>query len=94
MQPGGRIEMTLTSEQARHYYDRFVAKQDRQGWYEDAALSWLLDHGDFNDASCLLEIGCGTGRFAQTLLEEAMAANAGYTGLDISPAMLAAARNR
>ena len=86
--------MTLTSEQARHYYDRFVAKQDRQGWYEDAALAWLLAHGAFDGALSLLEIGCGTGRFALRLREEAMASNAAYTGLDISPAMLAAARDR
>lgn len=80
--------------QARRYYDRFAAKQDRQGWYEDAALAKLLEWGDFGRAEAVLEAGCGTGRFAAHILAQAARPDLRYTGLDISSEMLKRARGR
>jgi len=85
---------TLNSTEARAYYERFAQNQESQGWYEDAALDWLARHGDFGQAKSLLEIGCGTGRFAQQLLTRHSPDGARYVGLDISWAMLTSARDR
>ena len=84
----------LTPEQARAYYDRNAHRQDAQGWYEDAALERLVALGDFSNASDVLELGCGTGRLAQRLLRDHLTTHARYTGIDISPSMLARAGTR
>lgn len=80
--------MTLTSQEAQAYYNQHAAKQNRQGWYEDAALDWLCEHGQFEHADCILEVGCGTGRFAARLRKDLLSADATYCGYDISDAML------
>ena len=84
----------LTPEEARLHYDRNAGKQDRQGWYEDDALARLIAHCQFEHAQAVLELGCGTGKFAETLLRRHLPDYAKYTGLDISPAMLARAASR
>jgi ubiquinone/menaquinone biosynthesis C-methylase UbiE len=85
---------TLTSDEARRYYERFALKQDRQGWYEEAALDWLVAHGRFDQAENVLEIGCGTGQLAAKLIGQHMPDHARYTGLDISAEMLRISRER
>ncbi len=85
---------TLTPAQARQHYDAHAHKQDAQGWYEDSALERLIALGDFGTADDVLEVGCGTGKFATTLLREHLPAHATYIGVDISPAMLARAGTR
>ena len=55
-----RRDRTLDLEQARAFYDRFGARQDRQAFYEDA----------FERARGVPEFGCGTGRFAEVLVAE------------------------
>lgn len=84
----------LTRAEARACYDRIGCWQDRQGWYEDAALARLLAHGDFGQTRRVLEVGCGTGRLAARLLHGHMPAEARYLGLEQSPVMagLTAAR--
>lgn len=84
----------LTPEEIRLYYERNVPKQDKQGWYEDDAFSRLIANGQFERAQAVLELGCGTGRFAEMLLRRHLPEYARYTGLDISPAMLARAAAR
>lgn len=84
----------LTPEEVRLFYERNVPKQDRQGWYEDDAFDRLVAHGRFDSAQAVLEAGCGTGRFAEMLLRHHLPDHARYTGLDISPAMLARAARR
>lgn len=86
--------MILSSEHARRYYEAHAGKQDRQGWYEDAALERLTALGQFEEASRILELGCGTGRFAELLLHSHLAEDAQYQGFDIAPAMLARAGSR
>ena len=85
---------TLSHSQARAFYDGFGARQDRQGWYEDAALRELIAHADFAQAGLVLEFGCGTGRFAASLLAGPLADDARWLGLDISRTMAGLARDR
>lgn len=78
----------LTQEQTIAYYDRFGAKQDWQAYYEDIALSELIRHGRFEQATRVIEFGCGTGRFAQSLLADHLSPQATYWGCDVSRTML------
>lgn len=79
---------TLSREDARRFYDRFGAKQDRQGFYEDAALDWLVRHGNFAAAQAVFELGCGTGRLAARLLSEHLPPSARYVAIDLSSTMV------
>ena len=85
---------TLTHEQARAFYDRFGSRQDRQGFYEDAAVADLIAHARFAEARAVFEFGCGTGRFAHLLLTDHLAREATYRGIDISATMVGLARDR
>jgi ubiquinone/menaquinone biosynthesis C-methylase UbiE len=84
----------LTPDEARAHYDRNAGKQDGQGWYEDDAFDRLIALGNFARAQAVVEAGCGTGRFAERLLRDHLPEHARYTGIDISPAMLARAASR
>jgi len=82
----------LTPSAVKQFYDRFGARQDRQGFYEDAALDDLVAHADFPGAGAIVEFGCGTGRFAERVL--AQASSARYVGFDVSTTMVELARGR
>lgn len=84
----------LTRDQARRVYDRIGARQDTQAFYEDRATALLIEHGEFGSAHRVLELGCGTGRFALRLLSEHLPADAHYRALDLSPTMVRLARER
>jgi ubiquinone/menaquinone biosynthesis C-methylase UbiE len=84
----------LSHEQAKAFYDRFGKKQDWQNFYEDVATAALLRNGVFDKAGAVLEFGCGTGRFAERLLEEYLPKKARYVGVDISKTMVALAKKR
>ena len=84
----------LTRQQARNFYDRFGRRQDRQAFYENVALKRLLELGDFGSAEAIVEFGCGTGKFAQNLLEEHLPENATYIGFDLSETMVQLTRKR
>jgi ubiquinone/menaquinone biosynthesis C-methylase UbiE len=90
----GNPERTLTRAEARAFYDRFGAGLDSQGFYEDAALDILVQHGDFENAAAVFELGCGTGRFAPRLLASYLPPTARYRGIDVSPTMVGLARER
>ena len=79
---------TISREQARRFYDRMGAKQDTQYFYEKHALDRLLAYGAFEHALAVVELGCGTGRFARSLLQEKLPGEATYWGCDISPTMV------
>lgn len=87
-------ERTLTRAEARAFYDRFGARQDSQGFYEDSALDILVQRGDFENAAAVFELGCGTGRLAARLLVAYLPPTARYRGIDVSPTMVALARER
>jgi ubiquinone/menaquinone biosynthesis C-methylase UbiE len=84
----------LTYRQAKAFYDRFGKKQDWQRFYEDVATGALISNGEFEKAGSVLEFGCGTGRFAERLLDRHLPANAKYVGVDISETMVALAKER
>jgi ubiquinone/menaquinone biosynthesis C-methylase UbiE len=86
--------MALTRAQAKTFYDRFGSKQDAQSFYEDAALDDLIAHASFEQANAVVELGCGTGRFALRLLAKHLPASATYLGTDLSQTMIDLARQR
>ena len=83
----------FTADDAKRFYDRFGAKQDLQ-FYENAALEHLLAHADFEHASSVFELGCGTGRLAERLLRERLPPAARYVGVDVSTTMTQLAEQR
>ncbi|MCG8692458.1 MAG: class I SAM-dependent methyltransferase [Minwuiales bacterium] len=86
--------MTLPRAEVRAVYDRFGARQDSQSWYEDAALTELTAQGRFDTAQTVLELGCGTGRYAAMLLNAHLPPHATYSGLDLSGTMIDLATER
>lgn len=84
----------LSRTETRRFYDRFGARQDRQAFYEDAALDVVIERGAFDTARAVVELGCGTGRFAERLLAERLDAEATYRGFDLSGTMVGLASSR
>ncbi len=84
----------LTRQQARDFYDRFGRRQDRQAFYERRAVDRLVELGDFGNAEAVVEFGCGTGTFAQRLMESELPGNATYAGFDLSATMADLTRKR
>ncbi|MEZ4359462.1 MAG: class I SAM-dependent methyltransferase [Kofleriaceae bacterium] len=85
---------TLTHEEAKAFYDKFGRKQDRQAFYEEAALEVLIANSALDQARSVVEFGCGTGRLARALLERHLAEDAQYLGTDLSSTMVAIASER
>lgn len=85
---------TLSPTEARRVYDRIGRKQDTQAFYEDRATSQLVAHLDLGTAYAVFEFGCGTGRFAQSLLLNHLPETATYRAVDVSPVMVALAQQR
>lgn len=86
--------MPLDAGQARRFYDRVGRWQDTQRFYEHAVIARLVAAGDFAGARAVFELGCGTGRFADSLLARELSGDARYLGVDVSPVMVTAARRR
>lgn len=84
----------LSRKDVQRFYDRFGSKQDSQAFYEDAALEIMMAHAHFETAQSVYEFGCGTGRFAEQLLQKALPATACYSGSDISQVMISLAEQR
>ena len=84
----------LSHNEARTFYDRFGKRQDSQGFYEDRPVADMIAHGDFARARTTYEFGCGTGKFAESLLDNHLAADSKYHGVDISSTMIGLARKR
>jgi ubiquinone/menaquinone biosynthesis C-methylase UbiE len=89
-----RNERVLSHEQAKTFYDRFGSKQDLQRLYEDPAIRVLVAHADFEHARSVVELGCGTGRFAEMLLRDRLSSSATYLGVDVSSTMVHLAASR
>ncbi|MEP0070680.1 class I SAM-dependent methyltransferase [Pyruvatibacter sp.] len=75
-------------------YNRFGAKQDTQGWYEDEPLAEMKRQMAFETADGVLELGMGTGRLAHEVVTELTPRGTRYLGLDLSPVMVNLGRNR
>ena len=78
----------ISHEQARRFYDRIGRAQDARPVSERRALDALAAQGDFEHAAAVVELGCGTGRFAARLLRDRLPGDATYLGLDVSPRMI------
>ena len=79
---------TLTTEQAKKYYDNFGEKQDRQGFYENKPIEIMFKEGEFEKARKIFEFGCGTGKKASELFTNKLTDICTYTGQDISDTMV------
>lgn len=77
----------LSPHQAAAVYDRIGRLQDTQRIFETPALARLTSDGLLAEARSVIEIGCGTGRFARRLLADVCHPECSYTGLDVSPQM-------
>ena len=86
--------MGLSRSQAKRFYDRLGRGQDLQAFYEDPAVSDLVAHSSFETAHSVFELGCGTGRLADKLLDHSLPADAVYLGVDISDTMVNLSRAR
>jgi ubiquinone/menaquinone biosynthesis C-methylase UbiE len=84
----------LTRNQARTFYDRFGSRQDKQGFYEDPAITELIDQARFDEARRVVEFGSGTGRLAERLLQSHLDAQASYWCCDLSATMTRLATER
>jgi len=92
--PPLRTGEALSPYEARRVYDRIGRRQDSQAFYEDAAVNELVANAELPAARAVFEFGCGTGRFASTLLREHLGAEARYRGVDLSPTMVKLASER
>lgn len=81
--------MTVSRTRLEAHYDELGAGQDCESWYEDPAFDDLCAMCAFEDASSVVEIGCGTGRFARRLFDSHLPGHAVYEGFDISSEMVA-----
>ena len=86
--------MPLDALSARRFYDRIGVLQDTQRFYEVPAVRRLVALGDFEHAEAVVELGCGTGRFASNLLENVLRPAATYLALDVSPGMIRLTKQR
>lgn len=84
----------LARRKAEAVYDRIGAWQDTQSFYEGPALDALIEHGGFEEARAMFEVGCGTGRLAERLLRNHCPSDAQYEGVDLSGTMVEIARER
>lgn len=78
----------------RTYYDRIGRGQDTQRFYEDPPTDRLRERAEFQTATSVVELGCGTGRFARTLLRAQLPAGASYHGFELSGRMADIAASR
>ena len=81
----------LAKEEVERFYDRFGAKQDKQNYYEDTALTDLLKHARFDVAHTVVEFGCGYGTFSIPVAEHIQG---GVVTFDIDPQMVEFTRRR
>jgi ubiquinone/menaquinone biosynthesis C-methylase UbiE len=84
----------LTHEQASDFYDALGAKQDWQAFFEIPSMRDLITHARFEAAHAVVEVGCGTGAFAEQVLAKHLPSQATYLALDSSLMMVGLAQTR
>ncbi len=89
-----RHDRFLTPEQAAATYDRIGRWQDTQAFYERPAVDAMLRDGRWDEATSVVEVGCGTGALAERLLTTLLPGNSTYVGLDLSATMVRLASQR
>jgi ubiquinone/menaquinone biosynthesis C-methylase UbiE len=89
-----RNRRTLSHEEARAVYDRVGRNQDCHRFYEDPVTQKAVCHANLTGAKSVFEFGCGTGRFAEMLLDHHLPTTAYYVGVDASRTMVSLASRR
>jgi len=89
-----RSAPTLTVDAARAHYDALGQGQDREMRYAAPAFARLIDNLDFTGVAQVVELGPGTGSFAEMLLGRHLSDDAAWLGLDVSTTMRDAAARR
>lgn len=84
----------LKRNEVKDFYNKFGAKQDWQSFYENTAITTLIENSDFKRAGYVFEFGCGTGKFARDLLEKHLREDCRYLGIDLSETMCNLAAER
>lgn len=85
---------TLSNLEAKKFYDRLGKKQDDQAYYEDPATNKIIEKAELEKANRVFEFGCGTGRFAQKILQDHLSSSANYHGVDLSSTMIQLSTSR
>ena len=80
--------MKYKRQDIKKYYDLTGKFQDSQSFYEKPAENYLLRTLHFGTARHIVELGSGTGSFAQTLLSRCLPLKTRYTGFDVSSTMV------
>ena len=88
-----KTQVSQTKTSVRREYNRLASIYDRR-WrdYLDRSLSFLLDFTEIPPQAAILDLACGTGELAKLILKTNP--QQAITGVDISPAMLAIAKNK
>ncbi len=84
----------LGPAQAASVYDRIGRWQDTQGFYEREAVAAMVGSARLETATSVVEVGCGTGALAASVLGHQLPAEATYLGLDVSGTMVELSRRR
>jgi demethylmenaquinone methyltransferase/2-methoxy-6-polyprenyl-1,4-benzoquinol methylase len=87
------IPETISTNAARHFYDRLGARQDWSARYESRAKVRALELLALTSGQRVLNVGVGTGR-EQARLLTAVAPGGAAVGLDLSPVMLQLTQGR
>jgi ubiquinone/menaquinone biosynthesis C-methylase UbiE len=85
---------TLTHQESAGFYNALGAKQDWQAFFEVPAMRDLIAHANLRAAHAVVEFGCGTGAFAEEVLEHLLPPSATYLALDSSLTMVRLAEAR
>ena len=84
---------TLSKTKVKQFYDDWGIKQDNPGEYEELAVNFMVEKGNFTQANDIFEFGFGTGKFAKSLFL-LTGANFNYIGQDLSETMYSIASDR
>lgn len=88
------LDAALSHQQAQKAYERLAGAPSLATRYEALATRRQLAHASFETARSVFEFGCGTGHYAHQLLARYLPADARYTGIDLTPRLVATARQR
>jgi ubiquinone/menaquinone biosynthesis C-methylase UbiE len=88
------LDAALGPEQARRAYRRLGTALNLVGVYENIATRKLLRYTQLESAQNVFELGCGTGAFAEMILEKHLPDTARYRAIDVTPEMVESARAR
>ena len=83
-----------TAQRVVALYDRVGSFADITAFYVDASVDRLTELASMHEAACIVEVGGGTGRYAERLLQRSLGADAKYIDLEPSHRMRELARAR